>query len=105
MRNVRGLAVAASLALTSVAIGAVEEEGFPVCETQQQLEQLLQSDGQIMPEGCRHATVVTVESAAGTVCALDLSPDDEGILERLRDVAVTTRWWTDCRNLGVNVPR
>ncbi|QKT02990.1 hypothetical protein HUS23_03780 [Ectothiorhodospiraceae bacterium 2226] len=100
----RNILTAVAIAGLAVNVGAAEPEGFMVCESQQELEQLLQSDGQIVPDGCRFATVATVRSTAGTLCSFDLEPEDEGVWQQLRDAAVTTRWWTECDNLGVGAP-
>ncbi len=71
---------------------------FPVCPSQAKAEQIVQSQGKFMPEGCRTATVTEIDSSAGPICVLDLS-QQQGIVGKIESLAETTQWWTACANL------
>lgn len=100
MRTVFLGGVAGLLGMSAV---AVAQEGIPACQEQQQLEQVLGSDGEIMPEGCRRMNISVLESDGERLCLVDLSGADEGIVERLQEVAVEQRWWVPCEDIGAAV--
>jgi len=86
---------ASMVATTSLALA---QEPVQVCETQQQLEQVYDSDGQSTPDGCRTVTVTRVTSDHGPLCMVDLN-GDEGLLDTLRGAALTLQWWASCDDL------
>jgi len=76
-------------------------QSFPVCESQQELEQVLASDGQFMPDGCRTLSVTSLQSEYGPLCVIDFeAAADPGLLDRLTDAAMPTQWWVLCENLS-----
>jgi hypothetical protein len=75
-------------------------QSFPVCESQQELEQVLASDGQFMPDGCRTLSVTSLQSEYGPICVIDFeAAADPGLLDRLTDATMPTQWWVLCENL------
>lgn len=71
------------------------------CQTQQELEQFLASDGQFVPDGCRLVSVTSLESEHGPLCVIDLeAADDPSVLDRLTDAAMPTQWWARCDSLS-----
>lgn len=91
------------LALTGLsAAHAQGDRSFPACPSQQELEQVIGSDGKFTPEACRDLTVTKVKSGKAEICVLDFEPGgDPGFVERLRSAAVPTQWWVSCQNLSV----
>jgi hypothetical protein len=76
-------------------------QSFPVCESQQELEQVLASDGQFMPDGCRTWSVTSLESEYGPLCVVDFeAAADPRLLDRLTDAALPSQWWVLCENLA-----
>jgi len=92
----------ALVAFTSAATAqTATPQSFPVCESQQELEQVLASDGQFMPDGCRQLSVTSLESEYGPLCVIDFeAAADPGFLDRLTDAAMPTQWWVLCENLS-----
>lgn len=90
--------LALALLLTSVPAGA--QESVPACQSQQELEQVVASDGRITPDGCRSLAITVLESDGQRLCLLDLSSDDEGIVDQLREAALPERWWVRCDELS-----
>jgi hypothetical protein len=83
------------------AASAQTPDGFIACQSQQELEQLLASDGQFMPDGCRNIVVSTLETEHGRICVADFQPEeDPGILGALTDAALPTQWWVLCEDLA-----
>jgi len=70
-----------------------------ICPSRDKVENILQSDGKLMPDGCRTVTVTRVQSPAGSICSIDFGQDSQGILGTVRDAVTTTQWWTACSNL------
>ncbi|MFN4088040.1 MAG: hypothetical protein ACK4QW_03210 [Alphaproteobacteria bacterium] len=98
------LALPPSLALLgALAIPAAAQETLTGCESQQSLEQVLSSDGALMPDDCRTLTVTAVDTDRGRLCVVDLSSGRDGVLQQLRDVAVAEQWWVRCDALGQTV--
>jgi hypothetical protein len=89
-------ALAPAMAQDAAATGP---QSFPACQSQQDLEQILNSDGQLMPDGCRNISVTPVRSENGTLCVIDFSEAGEGLLEGLRDAALPDQWWVQCDRL------
>lgn len=89
----------ALLLLPAAAHAAAAPATFMVCETQQELEQVLNSKGQFVPDGCRQVRVPVVETTSGRLCVIDFSQPDPGLVGSLQEMASTSRWWTDCANL------
>jgi hypothetical protein len=101
----RLLELAIPLALVAFAGAASAQtatpQSFPACESQQELEQVLASDGQFMPDGCRQLSVTSLESDYGPLCVIDFeAAADPGLLDRLADAALPTQWWVLCENLS-----
>lgn len=79
---------------------ATAEPPLIVCPSQQELEQVLQSEGDLIPEGCRRLTISRVESAAGPLCMMDFQARDPGVLDQLTEAAAPTQWWLHCELLA-----
>ena len=82
-----------------VAAPAPAQESFTACETQQDLEQVIQSQGELMPEGCRTVTITSVDSPAGELCVIDIGEQDPGIVGAITEAAVPTQWWMACADI------
>lgn len=78
---------------------AQEQAVFSVCESQQELEQVISSGGSILPSGCRSASVSNLGNDGEALCLLDLSSSDDGVLNQIRDAAVSQQWWVRCADL------
>ena len=78
---------------------AQDQDVLSICATQQELEQVIASDGSIFPDGCRTATVSSLESDGEALCLLDLSSSGDGVFDQLRDAAVSQQWWVRCADL------
>ncbi len=91
-------------ALGMGAPAAMAQEAVIACQNQQALEQVIASDGDILPDDCRSVTVAALESDGVQLCRLDLSADDDGLVTQLREVAVDERWWLRCEDLGAALP-
>ena len=89
-------AMAATLVLPSLAGAQSPEGGFVACTNQQALEQVLETEGELMPEDCRAGDVATLESNGRRLCAIDLSAAGGNVIETLRDAATPTQWWIEC---------
>ncbi len=101
------LVALASAGLASAAIPNVSQaqEAIAACASQQELEQVLASDGQLAPDGCRNLVITDLESDHGQLCVLDFSAgEDPGVLDRLADAAVPTKWWVSCDALEAARP-
>lgn len=71
------------------------------CRTQQEIEQVMGSDARFRPDGCRALTITRIRSGDGEVCVLNFeAAGEEGVIERLRDVATQTQWWVDCAKIA-----
>lgn len=86
--------VAACVALLSGP--AFAQSSLMACESQQSLEQSLQSDGGIMPDDYRPISVARLSTEGQELCLIDLSQSDGGIISSLRDVAAPDQWWVLC---------
>jgi hypothetical protein len=91
-------------ALPQSAALAQEQEQLTVCTTQQDLEQVLASDGSIVPDNCRTLAISSLESDGRELCLLSFGEAEGGVLETLRDVAGTSEWWVACDALRADIP-
>jgi hypothetical protein len=87
---------ALALAAAPSPADAQAEDAIVACESQQEIEQVLQSDGDLMPDGCRFLTVTRVDSGAGELCVLDFEDPDPGIVGELTEAVTPTQWWVAC---------
>ena len=93
--------IAALVVMTLSPAFAQDDRSFPACETQQQIEQFLGSNGQYVPSDCRKLTITKIQSAGKDVCVLDFeTAGDRTFLDRLRNAAVPTKWWVECTRLS-----
>lgn len=95
---VRVLLIAALM--MAPALLAKAEDPLIACPSQQELEQVLQSGGDLIPEECRRLIVSRVETAAGPLCMIDFQPRNPGMLDRLTAVAAPMQWWVRCEVLA-----
>ena len=91
--------VLTSILLVLAMSGATAQEPTIACQTQQELEQVIASGGQIMPDGCRSMSITPLETDEAHLCMLDFTAGDEGIVSQLREVAVNEQWWVSCADL------
>jgi hypothetical protein len=70
------------------------------CQSQQSLQQIIDSRGALKPEDCRNITVTPVGTGEGRLCALSFSTAGNDILQKLCDAALPDQWWVRCENLG-----
>ncbi len=97
----RHLIVTLALLALPAAASAQTPSGLIACQSQQELEQLLASDGDFMPDGCRNVAVTNLESEHGNICVIDFQPGaNPGVLDRLTDAALPTQWWVSCADLS-----
>ncbi|MFC4167584.1 hypothetical protein [Teichococcus aestuarii] len=92
-----GILAAAPLASLSPARSA-EPLRMTACPSREKTEQILQSGGNLNPDGCRTVTVTRVDSPAGPVCVMNFG-ESQGIVGAITSAAVPTEWWTSCENL------
>jgi hypothetical protein len=88
---------------TATALPATAQETITICETQQELEQVIGSDGSIMPDACRTMTISTLTADGVQLCYMDFSSDG-GVLGALRDAAAPAAWWARCDQLAAAIP-
>ena len=93
-----GISLFLAAGLAPAVAAASGSKQLPVCPSQDKAEQIVQSQGQFMPEGCRTITVTEVDSPAGPICVLDFS-QQQGIVGKIESFVETTQWWTACPNL------
>ena len=86
-------------ALSAIAPVTAQETSLTACESQQEMEQVIQSNGDLMPDGCRTLTITSVEAEAGELCVLNFEATDPGLLDSLQEEVTTTQWWVDCAEL------
>ncbi|WP_274423605.1 hypothetical protein [Chelativorans sp. YIM 93263] len=85
--------------LVAMSAVASAQEQIPACQEQQQLEQVLASDGEIMPESCRQVSISVLENNGDRLCLVDLTGESEGFVEQLQEAAVEQRWWILCEEV------
>jgi hypothetical protein len=79
---------------------AQAQQSITACESQPALEQVWNSNGQIRPDGCRDVTLSVLESDGERLCLLDLRSSEGGLLNELREVAVSEEWWVRCADIA-----
>ncbi len=84
---------------------AQAQQSIMACESQPELEQVWNSNGEITPDGCREVTVSVLESDGERLCLLDLRSGEGGLLDNLREVAVSEEWWVRCADLTAAAAR
>jgi len=92
--------VAASFVSVESALAA-DPTQIQICPSREKIEQIIQSGGNLTPDGCRMARITRVNSPAGAICQLDLGQGGQGLVGSLRDAVSDAQWWTSCANLGV----
>jgi hypothetical protein len=98
----RAMLVLGAAALLAAATPAAAQQAREVafCNARDGAERLMQARaGEALPQGCRIATVRQLETAAGTLCAVDIGSEQGGIAGAVRDAVATTEWWTPCASL------
>jgi hypothetical protein len=99
IRNAAALGIWLSITLSPLVSWAAEPLQINVCPSREKAEQIVQSSGNLMPEGCRKVTITRVDSPAGPLCVMDFGQDGQGIIGTIKDAAITTQWWTPCSSL------
>ncbi len=69
------------------------------CPSRDKAEQLVQSNGNLSPDGCRTVTVTSVDSPAGAMCVVKFGDAKSGIVGQITSAVETTAWWMPCSNL------
>ncbi|MCT8269019.1 MULTISPECIES: hypothetical protein [Afifella] len=92
-------AATALIALTAAAPAAAQER-FPACQSQQSLQQIIGSNGELMPSDCRNLTITRLKSDSGSLCLIDFSNAGGGVVQALRDAAMPEKWWVRCDQLS-----
>ena len=72
----------------------------PVCPSLALAQQVQQTPGTPLPNGCRMVGVRRVDTPTGPVCAVDFGEGGQGLFADILDATVQTRWWTACANLS-----
>jgi hypothetical protein len=67
-----------------------------MCNSQQALEQVVNSNGQLTPDGCRNVSVTPVQNPNGRLCVLGFAPAQGGLLQKLSDSVMPDSWWVQC---------
>lgn len=87
------LAIATTPALSQT---ATNEHVLSACSSQQELEQVMQSNGAINPDGCWTLTVNALDADGNRLCLLQIAPNDQNVLGKLQDLASPSEWWVRC---------
>jgi hypothetical protein len=66
------------------------------CPSQQELEQVLASNGTIASDDCWTININSLVSNGERLCLLDFSASGGSILSRLQSAAMPTQWWVRC---------
>ncbi len=82
------------LAMMGLPGPAAAQTTLVACDTQQRLEQVISSEGQFMPEGCRDVTATRIESQVGEICVIRFPT--EGITGAITG----NEWWIRCDDLS-----
>ena len=93
------LALATGFILGTSSVPAAAQVQTQACESQQSMEQILDTDGGLSPDDCRVVTLTRLQSDAGDLCVLDFSGADGGVVDDLLAVARTDQWWVACDSL------
>lgn len=94
----------ALMVLGSTTTAATAQEAVIACQSQQELEQVIASDGRILPDGCRNVSITPLDNGGERLCLMDFAGDDDGIVSQLREVAVNEAWWVRCADLNMGAP-
>jgi hypothetical protein len=71
------------------------------CESQRSLEQVIQSEGELMPDDCRRLSITSIPTEVARLCQLNFqTPSDPGVLDRLTEATAPTQWWVECARLA-----
>jgi hypothetical protein len=84
---------------TTAAVTNSRVANITACDSEQKQQQVLQSRGVYLPDGCRKITVMRLDTPAGALCMMDLAPGQQGVLGEIRSAATTTQWWLPCSDL------
>lgn len=74
-------------------------DAIVACPSQQELEQVIGSSGEVRSEECTTIDVSHLTGAGSELCLIDFGLD-QGFLGRLRDAAFPTQWWVRCDQLA-----
>jgi hypothetical protein len=78
---------------------AFSQQTVTACQAQQEIEQVIQSNGQIKPDGCRNLKISRIQVPAGELCLLDFEKRDPGIVGTITQAAAPTQWWIACADM------
>ena len=90
--------------LVPAATPAAAQVGEPLyaCATQSQLQQIIDSDGDFVPDGCRSLDVSVLETGAERLCVLQLG-EGGGVLQQIQDFVSEDELWVRCELLGAEL--
>lgn len=94
---------AATVVTAPVHAQTVTEGQVFACGSQQELEQTMQSDGAIVPDGCRTVSVESLTSDGQELCLLNFDAGEEDILGQLQEAALPSEWWVECDALAAAI--
>lgn len=95
--------LAAAAIPTPVRAQTVTETSVFACTSQQELEQTMQSDGAIVPDGCRTVSVESLTADGEELCLLNFAAGEEDILGQLQEAALPSEWWVECEALAAAI--
>jgi pyrimidine operon attenuation protein/uracil phosphoribosyltransferase len=94
------VALATVLAVGTSGIPVAAQVQTQVCESQQSMEQVMETEGALAPDDCRPATITRLQRDTGDICVIDVSGADSGVVDELLAVARTDQWWIACEDLA-----
>lgn len=94
------MALASALVVGAAGMPAAAQVQAQACESQQSMEQLMETEGSLTPDDCQTVTLTRIERAAGDLCVIDLSGSEGGVVDELLAVARTDQWWIACDRLA-----
>lgn len=98
------LALAAAAGVAAPAHGQAATDGQVfACTSQQELEQTMQSDGSIVPDGCRSVSVSSLSADGRDLCLLNFAAGEEDLLGQLQEAALPSEWWVECEALAAAI--
>jgi hypothetical protein len=86
------------------AAAAAQESGVIACSSQDALVQYLETEGELVPDGCHTMSVAVMEHEGRQLCALDVTEAAEGFVGETIGSALPTQWWTDCAAISAQLP-
>lgn len=92
--------IAALVIFVAVPDSVTAASTLRACQSQQSLQQIIDSKGSLKPEDCRELTVTPVDTGNERLCVLSFSSAGSDILQKLRDAALPDQWWVRCDSLG-----